>query len=142
MRPVDVDIDYDNELKNCNRCKERKSFQHFSRDKTRKDGMTIVCKECQSSYIKSLTRDRTRDYHYKKYYGISLIEYNDMLLAQECKCAVCRQISTKRLNVDHNHTTGEVRALLCNHCNSSLGLMKEDIGLLLSMIEYIRKYNT
>ena len=69
-----------------------------------------------------------------------------MLKTQNYKCSICFITIDKSgpngLCVDHDHTTGKIRELLCSHCNSSLGMIKEDVGLLEKMILYIKKHNT
>lgn len=65
--------------------------------------------------------------NYKRY-GITVDRYNEMLYIQEHKCAIClRHVNQlkRKLHVDHNHKTGEVRALLCSNCNTSIGLLYE-----------------
>jgi len=61
-------------------------------------------------------------------YGLSIAQYNAMLLAQGGRCAICGtdkpKGNGKRLQVDHNHETGKVRALLCLKCNTSLGWLE------------------
>lgn len=77
-------------------------------------------------------------------YGISLAEYNVKKEQQNNCCEICGKHETefkRRLNVDHNHSTGEVRGLLCSHCNTALGHVREDVDIMLNMIAYIRKYN-
>lgn len=59
--------------------------------------------------------------------------------AQEGVCAICkRKPSVRRLDVDHNHKTGKVRGLLCNQCNSSLGMMGESVERLQVAIAYLQ----
>tara|TARA_R110000803_G_scaffold79057_1_gene144446 strand:+ start:11752 stop:12318 length:567 start_codon:yes stop_codon:yes gene_type:complete len=82
----------------------------------------------------------------KKKYGISIDDYDLMYKAQKGLCAICKQVETTTrsngaryvLSVDHCHTTGLVRALLCTHCNTALGGFKENIKTLKSAIKYIR----
>ena len=45
----------------------------------------------------------------------------------------------KSLSVDHCHTTGKVRGLLCQSCNTGIGLLKEDTKLFMAAIEYLEK---
>lgn len=54
---------------------------------------------------------------------------------------ICEICNTKgRIVLDHNHQTGFFRGWLCSNCNLSLGLIKENIVTLGSMIRYLRKH--
>ena len=65
---------------------------------------------------------RDRDARYRREYGITLVEYDQMLAEQGGVCAICKkEPDGRRLSVDHDHVTGEVRGLLCVRCNSFLG---------------------
>ena len=85
-------------------------------------------------------KDAHRDHCYRKNYGISLDDYNALLdLQKEC-CAICgikQEDFGKNLFVDHDHSTGEVRGLLCHKCNSGLGMFNDDIKLLHAAIDYL-----
>jgi hypothetical protein len=87
--------------------------------------------------------DDKRAYNAQKY-GISPEQYLAMIDAQKGKCAICNEApsSERGLHVDHDHVTGQVRGLLCHHCNVALGSFREDESLLLSAIDYIRKAHT
>jgi hypothetical protein len=64
----------------------------------------------------------------KKHYGITIDIYNQMFEDQKGYCAMCgtHQSEFKRkLSVDHNHTTGKIRGLLCTGCNISLGVYEK-----------------
>lgn len=91
------------------------------------------------------------DYHrvfansLKHRYGISVLQYQTMLVEQNFTCAICTQPETRkhkgvstRLGVDHNHSTGLVRGLLCFSCNAALGHFNDDINLLSDAIRYLR----
>lgn len=55
-------------------------------------------------------------------FGITLADYTDLLQKQNGLCAICKTPPKEKcLAVDHNHTTGKVRALLCTSCNTKLG---------------------
>ena len=78
-----------------------------------------------------------------KEYGLSIEEFQEMERKQDYVCAICRKPNMIkdeeiRLCVDHNHTTGEVRGLLCNACNALLGMAKDNVETLLSSIEYLK----
>lgn len=79
-----------------------------------------------------------------KTYGITSEDYERMLEEQEFCCAGCNthQLELKqRLHVDHDHETGVVRGLLCGNCNRALGLVKDNIKTLQSLINYLGKQN-
>lgn len=68
-------------------------------------------------------REKRRDYHYRRLYGLTLEEYNAMLAAQNGRCAVCGEEPKEHhraLAVDHDHVTGEIFGLLCTPCNKNL----------------------
>lgn len=85
--------------------------------------------------------EKVREKRLIKRYGLTLTMFALMVLAQEGKCIICKQVPIKSLVVDHNHTTGKVRALLCDHCNKGIGLLKENKAILTSAIDYLRKWN-
>lgn len=68
-------------------------------------------------------------------YNMSYEDYENLLKKQDNKCAICDQVSV--LVVDHCHATGKVRGLLCNNCNVSLGLLKDDKEIIKKALEYL-----
>lgn len=83
-------------------------------------------------------------------YGITPECFQQMLQEQRNLCAVCflpetivdhRTKNLCALAVDHNHETGVIRGLLCRRCNMSIGMVKEDLHLLRSIIQYLEKHN-
>ena len=85
---------------------------------------------------------RTRSslkHHYWREYGLTLEAFDVMLEGQGNKCATCHGPPTRdgRFHVDHCHTTGKVRGLLCHHCNIALGHVKDDPATLQRMIDYL-----
>ena len=74
--------------------------------------------------------------------GITVEQYNKMVKDQNGLCANCNEqnFGEKRLAIDHDHKTGNVRALLCDNCNTALGLLKEDQKRIFNLISYINKY--
>lgn len=75
-----------------------------------------------------------------KSYGLTVNQFAQMLEQQKGLCAICL-LTPKKLQVDHDHATGKVRALLCNSCNTALGLAKDDIGRLKSFIQYLERHS-
>lgn len=79
-------------------------------------------------------------------YGITLDQYDEMFEKQEGVCKICKKPETstikgavKRLAVDHCHSTGRIRGLLCNNCNTAIGLFKENKNFMLNAIQYLEE---
>jgi hypothetical protein len=97
---------------------------------------------------RKMSTEAMRHYGLKRYYGIDLAKYQEMLLAQNGVCAICFKPETsvvngkiKPLAVDHCHDSERIRGLLCARCNQAIGLLNEDINILNNAIEYLRNYN-
>ena len=78
-------------------------------------------------------------------YGMSLEDYLTLVAAQGGRCYLCGHVpfgnkSASRLTVDHNHTTGAIRRLLCNGCNRGLGYLQDDPVLLRKAAAYIEAH--
>ena len=115
--------------KTCTRCKHEKEITEFHKSKSQQDGRTYVCKPC------------CRDQQMQIKFGMSKEDYDIMFAKQGGLCAICSHPPTKKyFSVDHNHTTGNVRALLCNNCNAMIGLAKEKTETLQNAISYIHEY--
>jgi hypothetical protein len=83
---------------------------------------------------------KAREYHLKRTYGITLEQYNELLERQGGKCPVCLRHESefpRKLAVDHNHITGEIRGLLCSYCNHRLVGRHRDAGLLRRIADYV-----
>lgn len=76
-------------------------------------------------------------------YGITLEQYEEMERSQGYVCFICSNpcSSGRRLSVDHNHTTGEVRALLCMSCNRGIGNLGDSSELLRLAADYLDKFD-
>ena len=75
--------------------------------------------------------------HVKSKYGISKEEYEGVLEKQNGVCAICGGVLTRKLSVDHDHSTGKFRGLLCTKCNLGLGCFNDDSSLLKRAMEYL-----
>lgn len=70
--------------------------------------------------------------------GLTTDDYDAMMKHQRGKCAICRKPPKKRrLAVDHDHHTDEVRGLLCAGCNVALGMFEDDVDTLKAAIWYL-----
>jgi hypothetical protein len=95
------------------------------------------------------SKNKHREYQLFKRFGVTLDDYKKMLEQQNGVCAICGKeevvidVRTKKVRVlcvDHDHQTGKVRGLLCSKCNQAIGLMSDDIKILLKAIKYLKKF--
>ena len=116
-------------MKQCRSCGVEKPLSEFHK-RSDTGNLQTQCKNCYHSR------------QLERLYGITLAEYDRMYEEQNGVCKICHlpQESKRntRLCVDHNHTTGEVRGLLCDSCNRAIGLLKDDPRLLDRAAEYLR----
>lgn len=123
--------------KNCVICSEPFKVSSFN---SSKKYCSDVCKESGKS-------QRNKTQKLKSTYGISIEVYQKLLETQQNRCAICVRkidgnVNSEKLRafVDHNHQTGQVRGLLCVHCNSIVGYCREDKSILLQAIQYLKKF--
>lgn len=84
--------------------------------------------------------DKYRNTWYKYEYGISLDDYNIIFNLQKGLCNICNKHQNefkRKLAVDHCHTTGKIRGLLCKDCNTAIGLLKDNIQIIKKAIEHL-----
>ncbi len=158
-----IEID-PNTLRTCTVCKNQLSLSAFHKDTGCTDGYKPQCKACRK-IGRVAYRDnpkakeaRKRAYQrrrerigaegikwliFKSKYGISQEDYERMLSEQNGKCAICFSSDPKSghglLVVDHCHSNGHVRGLLCTPCNFALGSMGDSIEKLESAIVYLKE---
>ena len=128
------------QTKYCGTCKEHKATTDFAKNRAKRDGLQERCKECRAAHYRhSGYKDKAFENRLSNKYGITKENYQDMLVTQRGCCASCGDL-TDKLVVDHCHTSGKVRALLCHGCNTALGLLKEDIERCEALIEYKKRH--
>jgi len=125
--------------KKCPSCGKRKAVSQFNKRTSSKDGLQSSCRQCNSLQFKEWSKDtdKKRKRWLKSKYGISTDDYHKMFKSQKEKCKICGIKTTEFLHVDHCHTTGKVRGLLCPMCNKGLGLFKDDKRSLRRAIKYL-----
>lgn len=98
-------------------------------------------KKSQNKYYKN-SINKIKDRYLKSNYGITKEEYEAMLSKQGGVCAVCGNTNRdgRMLSVDHDHTSGKIRELLCQYCNASLGMARDDIGILEKLRLYLIRH--
>jgi Recombination endonuclease VII len=117
---------YKSSCKECLREQQRKKYHSLTLEEQRKLRKNNSCNN----------PDYRKKYKLKNYYGLTTEEFSSMVLEQNNKCKIC-ECEMKSTQIDHNHSTGKVRGLLCRNCNTSLGLLKENTKVLYNMISYI-----
>lgn len=149
-------------LLKCTKCGEEKPKHEFGNRNKSKGSLQSACKKCCTKqryehYQKNIEHERkthktwnennkdhvkiyARKKSFKKY-GLTEVEYNNILNLQNNKCAICGEVFTKTPNIDHNHDTGQVRGLLCGCCNTAFGQLKENVQTMQKMIDYTKRWN-
>jgi hypothetical protein len=98
--------------------------------------------EIQRRYFQSGRKALSvRRAHLERKYGITLNDYEAMLVEQGGGCAICHapEPDGQSLHVDHDHDTGAVRGLLCFTCNAGIGMFDHDIDRLIAAVVYLRR---
>ena len=127
----------------CKACLRAKRVEKYHRDiehsraESREAGRRFLSKQAPDFLFKR---------HLKLTYGLTVEAYNAMVRAQGGLCAICVGPPTRtprgtyRLVVDHRHSTGAVRSLLCGNCNVAIGHMRENPSLLRRAADYLEKH--
>jgi len=135
----------------CKVCNTEKPLSAFPIRKTHRPGKPVSqCTECKVALNKKRRlEDREnvlaieRRSKLKVTYGLTVKQYEDMLAAQNNACAICFSKKpggrTKMFFIDHCHTTGKVRGLLCMRCNTGLGLFLDNPKFLSNAISYLKE---
>lgn len=91
------------------------------------------CKACDAKWF--------RNNRYKAKYDLSSADVDLILRLQDYRCAICGTLEEGRgydyLHVDHDHTTGAVRGMLCFNCNSAIGRLSDSPKVLANAISYL-----
>lgn len=150
-------------MKTCKHCSKSLDESQFAKRSASPDGLQPKCKSCTKEYYSTYyqknkdtiadkrkpydrlyrqnNKDTIKNKNLKATYGITLDDYKEMLDSQDHTCDICNQVcsSGKPLVVDHCHTTGKVRGLLCMHCNTGLGHFNDSEQHLNAAIAYLKK---
>lgn len=109
-------------------CHEVKSREQFTLARGNKGGLDYYCRECKRKKFSSLPPRKAASqwkHTLRTKYGLSVEDVWRMLIEQSGRCAICTTELYDPL-VDHCHTTGVVRGLLCQRCNVMLGAIERD----------------
>ena len=135
------------------RQKYSKKYREENKEKIKKLQRNWYLKHREESIKRNkewikLHPDKKRNNDLKSLFGITLDQYKEMLKEQNGVCAICGKKETeidnrtnkkRNLAVDHDHKSEKIRGLLCGKCNKMLGLVNDNINILLSAINYLNK---
>jgi hypothetical protein len=138
-------------VKRCTRCGREQKLLAFRKDPRSGDGLQCYCAGCMNVIQQKWRRAhpkqvkvQSRKTHLSRHYGITVDEYDALMASQGGVCAICGRTETqvnqwgvKRLSVDHDHTTGRVRGLLCSACNRGLGQFQDNLTRLVRAASYL-----
>lgn len=147
------------QFRECPKCKVQKTLESFAKNKRKPSGYNSWCKQCTNQWAKDNQEIRSqkvkayyeankeeileykKNWHYLKRYNLTLEELLTMKVEQNSRCKICgkheSETPRKSLCVDHDHTTGKVRGLLCESCNQGLGLFYDNPDNLKNALEYL-----
>jgi hypothetical protein len=102
-------------------------------------------KEQKTAYNKKYNADNKtyfQDKHRQRKYNVNSEEFKAIFIAQGSCCAICKTQETSKTgwHLDHDHITGKLRGILCQHCNNGLGYFKDNIHHLAIAISYLMRY--
>ncbi len=143
--------------KSCKICTLIKPIGEFRFQDKLKRFTAAYCKVCENKKRDAKRKEnpeketlRLRRKRLKAKYNITPLDYDKLFLLQNGKCRVCKLPETKldslgkvqNLSIDHCHSGGQVRGLLCGNCNSMLGHAKDNIKILKEAIKYLKETKT
>lgn len=148
-------------MKNCTQCGIEKPQSEFYKSAKSKNGLSSICKSCQKIksseyYIRNKAQiiQKTKKWaesnaekrkfiarksHLNKTFNLTEQQVQELKISQNGGCAICKTplLEGYKTHIDHCHTTGKIRGLLCNSCNRGLGFFKDSIPNLKQAIEYL-----
>lgn len=146
-----IAFDIENKAKECYGCGVRKPFSAYYATEKMPDGHMARCKECSNKVRleafkkKPVDPDKRRKHLLKYKYGVAYEWYEGLLQEQQGGCAICGSDvpakGRKHLCVDHDHSTGAVRGILCSDCNIGISHFKDSPDRLRAAAKYIEDHN-
>lgn len=130
----------------CLACASAHAKKKYASDPEKYRSLTRAYREKNPDSAAQYQRDRrklypgkVKDCQLRYKYGITIDDWNRMFELQKGACAICK-IAGVCLCVDHNHTTGKVRELLCVQCNYAIAHLKDCAKLALEAASYLTRH--
>ena len=127
---------HDDEGRECFKCHVFKTWSQFYEDPTGFLGHRGNCKDCDKKRHRK-NRQLSRGTTLLRLYGLSGLEFEIMMREQGGLCKICKQKMMKPC-VDHCHSTGKIRGILCDACNRGIACFKDNGQFLLAAAEYLK----
>ena len=125
--------------KTCTMCEVDKPIEAFAKQSNGVLGRASACKECRHKKYYKKDTEKQWERQIKRNFNMTPNDYQKMFDDQNGVCAACNEPVEGKLHIDHCHTTGRVRGLLCGPCNRGLGLLKDNPQTLANLITYLAK---
>lgn len=119
-------------MKRCRSCGEHRPLERF-------EPRRATCRDCVNAWVRAKgPRPYSRSQWLKQKYGLTADDFERLLAQQGGRCALGHEFRTQPV-VDHDHSTGEVRGLLCQGCNIALGHVRDDSDRCLRAAQYLEQ---
>lgn len=151
--------------KTCRDCGETKPLADLCLGSKNTMGRRALCRPCNAKrlmkkyyenpeHYRAKTRQNSkghqRRWNLRRFFGMSLEDYDAMLAKQGGGCAICGSKTanesgkgnSKYLHVDHCHASGKVRGLLCANCNNGIGRFKDEPARMRAAADYVEAHVT
>lgn len=144
-------------------CRHKTNPKSFGKDKSQPDGLKKYCRACDSARKEAQRnyRERARKAKLQKakdraqeaklpkveasrfrQYGLTEKKFDQMYEGQDERCKICKVWQdSNEIHIDHDHSTGRVRGLLCKRCNFGLGWFNDKPDFLETAAWYLRDHN-
>jgi len=139
-RQAEARLNETGSTKYCSVCLTVLPLKEFANAKGRRKEKACECRNCRKEY-KARTKEHNREVAVFRLYGIAQKQFESMLKDRQGKCKICKTKTPGRhgFEIDHNHTTGKVRGLLCHRCNKAIGLFDDNIETAVSAAKYLEE---
>lgn len=122
----------------CASCKNEKPDAEFPKNPQQRDGKDSYCKLCKLAKVNPEKLKATQERARLRKYRLAAEEHAALLASQNGCCAICKRPENgKKLAIDHCHTSGKVRSLLCTRCNVGLGAFRDSPRILVNAAKYL-----
>ena len=124
----------------CRICKQEQPISEFANRE--RSGLDSRCRACERERLRdyrSRNKQKIRGKNFRDRYGIEVKDYEALKEQQGGKCAIC-ETTSRVLYVDHCHDTQKLRGLLCQKCNTGIGMLQDSLKVLKKAVRYLEKY--